>query len=287
MSEKMRQSYNKIEIEGWVNKKNIEEKNNEGKEFISGTIEIRTSETNIVPISLYANKYTKENKENSVYKGIRTIKNDYIDSTEVETWKEADKVRLNLGQIRSHDYVGKDKEIHTNLNYITNFVNRINSDKFEPKSKFACEIIYKGTREETRNGDETGRGFIDGFIVDYNGKLQPVFFVVGEKMWNKVEDRFEPGETLYIHGDIVEDVVEKTIEKEVEFGENEIRVIKISIHERQVRGIDRVDDEKTYNKKDIKKALEQRQKDLEDLKNRKLFNSDNDEDNVSDDDLPF
>jgi hypothetical protein len=292
--EKMRQSFNKVEVEGWVNKKTIEEKTNEttGAEYISGVVEIRISETNIIPIELYANKTKKDGKPNSIYKGIKTIKEEYVSATQAGKWQDADKVRVTTGFIRSNDFVGKnDNEVHTGVKYSSNFINRVTDDTFEPKATFSCEVIFSGDREETKDGDATGRGFIDCFYVDYNGKINPVSFAVPEKYWGKVQGELEKGETLTVHGDIMSNAVTKTIITEMDFGEDEERVITTSIKERLIKGLKRVDEEKAYKTKDIKKAIQQRQKDLKELTTKPDFSKDvntsNDGVIIDEDDLPF
>ncbi len=291
--EKMRQSFNNVKVEGWVNTKKIEEKTgDDGKEYISGSLDIRTSETNIVTIELYANKYTKEGKANSIYKGIKTINEEYQTATQVGKWEDADKVRVSSGFIRSNDFIGKnDNELHTGVKYSSNFVNRVTDDTFDPKATFNCEVIFNAEREETKEGDTTGRGFLDCFCVDYNGKLNPVSFVVPEKLWGKVQGELEKGETITAYGDILSNATTKTIVVEMDFGEDEERVITNTIKERVIKGIKRVDDEKAYKAKDFKKAMQQRQQDLEALKVKKDFGADNNDNKgsfeIDEDDLPF
>ena len=48
----------------------------------------------------------------------------------------------------------------------------------------------------------------------------------------------------------------------MDFGEDEERVITRTVKERLIKGVKRVEDEKAYKAKDFKKALQQRQKDL-------------------------
>ena len=291
--EKMRQSVNIVKVEGWVNKKTLEEKTgDDGKEYISGTVEIRTSETNIVPIELFSYKFTKEGKENSVYKGMQTIIKEYVAATDVSKWQDADKVRVTTGFIRSNDFIGRnDNEIHTRVKYSSNFINRVTDDSFEPKSVFSCEVIFSGDREETKEDDSTGRGFLDCFCVDYNGKINPVSFIVPEKYWGKIQGELEKGETIIVHGDIVSNSETKTITIEMDFGEDEERVITRTVKERLIKGVKRVEDEKAYKAKDFKKALQQRQKDLESLKTKEQFEAkETKDDNIifdESDDLPF
>lgn len=287
---KLRQSGNVITIEGWVNSVDIEESpDKSGKEKISGTVEIRTNETNIIPVELFSYKLTKEGKENSIFKGIQTIAKEYKTASQVEKWEDADKVRVGNGEIRINEYVGRDKEIHSAVRYSTNFVNRV-KDNFKPQSTFSCEIVYRGEREELKNDESTGRGFIDGYIVDYSGNLKPVSFLVNKKVWKKAEGAFEKGETLYVTGDILSVAETKIIKIEMEFGDDEERVVTRRVRERLITGIKRVEEDKTYEKDDLNKAAKQREKFLEELKAKAEFAGDdkrNNDDEDPDGELPF
>ncbi len=292
--EKLHQSVNQVIIQGWVNKKEIEETTKDGKEFIRANIDIRTSETNIIPVEMFAARLTKDGRENSIYKGIGTIGKEYADATQVEKWQDATKVRITAGQIRSNDFLGQnDEEIHTSVKYNTNFMNRVNDgDDFVPQAKFNIEVIFVGDREETKDGDPTGRGFIDAYYVDYNGKLNSVYFTVPEKFWNKVQGELEKGETIYVYGDIVSSVITKTITVEADFGSDDERIIHNTVKERIVKGLKRVEEEKSFEKKLIKEAMKQRVKDLEGLKAKGLFTGNSGETKKAevindDNELPF
>lgn len=291
MSEKtkMRQSFNQVNIEGWMNSKTIKEGSKNGKDYISGKVEVRLDETNIIEVEMFANKFTKEGKENSIYKGIQTIDKEYVAATDVENWKEAQKVRVKNGQVRVNDFV-KNNEVISAVKYGSNFMNRV-TDEFNPHAKISLEIIFKGTREEMKNEESTGRGYLDGFIVDYSGNMQPISFVVPKKYWGKVEDKFEKGETLYVACDIVNTAETKTIKTEMEIGEDEEKIITRNIKERVITGIKRVDnDERIYSKGDIKEGMVKRGKFLEDLKTKNKFEDSkqgNEEVEINEDELPF
>lgn len=291
MSEKtkMRQSFNQVNIEGWMNSKTIKEGSKNEKDYISGKIEVRLDETNIIEVEMFANKFTKEGKENSIYKGIQTIDKEYVAATDVENWKEAQKVRVKNGQVRVNDFV-KNNEVISAVKYGSNFMNRV-TDEFNPHAKISLEIIFKGTREEMKNEEPTGRGYLDGFIVDYSGNMQPISFVVGEKIWNKIDGEFEKGETLYIACNIANTVETKTVKTEMQFGEDEEKVVVRNIKERVITGIKRVDsDEKIYSKGDIKEGMVKRGKFLEDLKTKNKFEENENKqghEEIDDDSLPF
>lgn len=292
MAEKiqLRQTENNVIVEGWVNKVDIEEKTDiNGKDLIAGTVEIRTSETNIVPIEMFSYKLTKEGKENQIYKGIQTIKKEYKSATQVEKWDQADKVRVTTGEIRINEYYGKDEQIHSNPRYSSNFINRVRDDnEFEPKAKFSTEFIYLGEREELKNNESTSRGFINGFIVDFAGNLKPVSFLLSEKVWKKAEGAFEKGETLYVTGKILSIAETKVIKIEMQFGDDEERVITRRVRARLITGIKRIED-KAYEKEDLKKAAKQREKYLEELKNKATFGDKNEDSEVPFDEseIPF
>jgi len=276
----MRVSENRLTIEGILNSKKMEiKKDKNGRELISGVLEVRVDETNIVPIEVFSYALTKENKENAVFKGLITVMDEYKAIEEVG-FEQADKIRITAGQIKTNEFVGQDNEIHSSVRYTTNFINRVTDNTFSPKAEFRLEMIIKGLRAEIKDGEETGRGFIDGYYVDFAGNLQPCTLVAEGKAWAKMEDKIEKGQTVLFWGNIVNTVTTKTVKIEADFGEDEEKVITRSIKERLIKGAKFVEEEKKYTKEDIAKAIKVKQQYYEDLKMRKVLGEteSNDED---------
>ena len=289
MVEKMRESRNIVYIEGWLHKKELQFESKNGKVCIMGTLEVRTDETNIIPVDVFAYELTKDGRTNTVFKGLQTVNNDYIDGTEVSNWKEATKVRITSGKIRTNEYIGKnDNEVHIAVRYTTNFVNRVNDETFTPNASFRTEIILKNMRDETRNGDETGRGIIEGYYVDFSGNIMPVNYIIDNpKMWEKIQGAIEKGSTIIVHGDIINKAETKEIVIESDFGEPERRIVTNTVRERVVKGIKYVEEGKEYIKEQIKAALEAKAKYYEQMKNDAQFNKNMNNNDDLDSDLPF
>jgi len=275
---KLRQSANSYFIDGWLNKKAVTESSKNGKDYIRAVIEIRTEEDNIISVEMFANKLTKDGRENAIYKGIQTIDKEYVSATEADGgWENATKVKVTKGQITSNDFIpSNDTEVHTATKYSTNFVNRVrDTDTFEPQAKFDLEIIFLRDREETKDGDSTGSGFIDGYFVDYNGSLNPISFLIPSEYWESVHEEFEKFQTLIMHGNIFSKITRATFATSVNYGVSENRPTQNTIKQRVMTGITVVDNDiKIYDKDLILKALAQREKDLQLLKDKNYLSSD-------------
>lgn len=292
---------NEVFIEGWLNKKSLQIKNLGKGNFISGKIEVRTDENNIIPVEVYATEYVKDKedpnkqKPNSIYIGLKTVMDEHIDATQVDDWRKADKVRINSAQVRVNEWV-KDGQILSAVKYNSNFISRVTDDTFKPQGIFKTEVITRKLRAELKDNEETGKGYLDAYIVDYNGVLRPISFATTDKVWKGFQKKLEEegGETLLVWGNLISTVEVIRISTEAEFGEDEDRVITRPVKQRVIIGASLIDNESTYDEKDIKKALKAKEKEYEKMKSeadsKKLFNGkedgDNDDDDIGDD-LPF
>lgn len=283
----LKQTGNRVNIEGWLNSKEYEIKvDRKDKEFISGTINIKVAEENIIPVEVFSYAKKKDGGDNVVFKGLQTVFNDTVAANETDDPNEVTKIRITAGEIRINDFANANNEIISAVKYNTNFINRVNDNTFEPKAKFDVEMIVQKFRPEVKDDEETGAGYVDGFIVDYSGNVKPLTLKAPKGVYEKLEGTVEKGNVINFWGDIVNSVETKTIVIEADFGEDQERVVTNSRRERLIVGAKYSD--KEFEKKDIKEAFEQREKYLQSLidKKRGTFTGGNTE--VEDDDeLPF
>lgn len=282
-----KETLNKIFIEGVLNKKEFRTGEKNGNNFIAGTLEVKINDENIIPVEVFSFEKTKDGKWNKIFDGLNTVKNEYVSITDVDNPEKASKIRISAGQIRVDEFLGNDKQLHQGIKYTTNFVNRV--DKIDPKAEFEIEFIIKGFRSEIVNDEETGNGYVDGWIITYQGDLKPLTLKAKKSLYEKLEMNVEPREVLKVWGKIVNNVVTETITEEAEFGESKEKIVTNTKKERVIDGAKR--STRIIEDEEWQQLMKQREKFVETMKGKESFEKQNEKEfgfeDDDDEDLPF
>lgn len=271
----LKEALNELTVEGVLHEKNLEIKTEDGKNMISGTISIKTSETNIVTLRVSQNEYTKAGKPNSVYAGLVTVKDEYKSVAEVGN-ELADKVRVTKGQI--NPYHNKNTNADT-VGFKTNFINRVKDEStFDPKAELDVELYISSitgetSKEEETRGEETGRAIIRGWMPTYNG-IEPLTFVVPEEYADDIREEYKSGDTVLISADVINSKVEKKQTIPVKIGKPKVKKITSYKNELLLTGISESYEERKengeavepYNRDAIQKAIAEREIKIEEAK---------------------
>jgi len=286
----IREALNEVFIEGILKEKNLElatVNSEKGKQdVIRGELIITTDEKSEHKVRVFANKLTKDNRENSVYKGLVTVMEEYVSiadalkngATAEEAKNSATKVRITKGRLGINDYYTPTGELRSYPQITTNFVNRVDETKgFTPKAEFTVEMFFKAIKKEIKNEEETGRLIIEGIVPMYGGVVAPITFVAGdEDTVNYLEMNYEVGKTGKVWGEIV-NVVETTVKVEKGFGKSKEKIIVNVLNELEITGGEEEqydeDDERSYSVDVIKAALAERDIYLDELKKKSKDNS--------------
>ncbi len=200
----LREADNSVFIEGIVSELNLEVKQIQGKDAITGNIVIEIGDDAICTVDVFANKFKKDSTdENSVFKGLSTVMNEYKSIAKVGK-EEADKVRISGAKIAINDYY-VNEVLKSDVKVQTNFVNRLKTgEEFDPKAEFEVEVfIHKINDQIDSNGDLTGNKIISGLVPVYDGKIVPMEFIVKEpELIQGIESLYEPGQTVKLYGDV-------------------------------------------------------------------------------------
>lgn len=260
----LRQAENEVVVEGVLQEVKLEErKTADGREFIGGEINVEKSESEVLTFRVFSMKLKKDGTENGIYKGLKTVKDEYLSVAKVGK-EEADKVRITAGQLGINDYVGGDGQIKSYPELSTNFINRIQSnDVFDPKAEFAVELFVHSVVEETdREGEETGRIKLKGFVPQFGGGIAPLEFVAEGEGAEYIRDTYEKGHTVKIYGDIINKVEITESFEEVGFGKPKKNTKRNFVREYLITGGSEPYDEenkKAYSVDTIKQALTERE----------------------------
>lgn len=268
----LRQGFNEVTIEGVLQEIKINEYNNDGKKSLSGKILIQKEEGSIHEISVYQNEKTKDGKDNAIYKGLETIKNEYKSIAAVGK-EEADLVRATQAELNTNDYVGQDGKLRSFTKTKANFINRVQTvDNYEPKANFDVELfITKISKEISREGEETGRLIVEGVVPVYGGKVSPQTFIAVGEGAEFIDSEYEKGQTVRIYGDIINNVEITRTEVAAAFGKPKVTIKEKFIREFLILGGEEPYDEedvKSFSPELIKAALVEREAYLEELLNK-------------------
>jgi hypothetical protein len=268
----LREAVNQVIIEGILQEIRLEETTVNDKTAITGEIDIRTDDHSVHTLRVFSYKYKQDGSENSIYKGLQTVMNEYKSIAQYGK-EDADKVRVTAGKLGVNEYYGQDGQLKTFPQLSTNFINRVQAnDEFNPRAEFEVELYVHSVIDEIKNDEETGRAIIKGYLPLYGGKIVPLQFVVeNEKAVDYVKDNYEAGSTVKIYGDIRNSVIVTKTTEEVAFGKPKEKIKSTTVREYVVTGGSEPydeDDSRAYSKDVIKKALVERETYLEELKNK-------------------
>ncbi len=189
----MKESLNQVFLTGVLVKKELEEvdadvKNAQGQvigkdKAIRGTVVIRTADGSENEVKYYAARLTKKGTENSLFKGLQTVINEY---KALEQFPDsADIVKIGSGKLSINDYKGSDGEVKSFNEIKANFINRVESKDLEAtplESKFEVEGVIDGFSDEIIKEQPTGNVIVKLSAIGYEGTLIPLKLTVPQPL---------------------------------------------------------------------------------------------------------
>lgn len=273
------QSENLVRIEGILSEINLEEssfnKNGQNVPCIRGTVDIKVNYTYkdkkydvVVPVSVFASKYTNAGKENPAYTAARYVLTDYT-SIAATNEEEADRIRIPNASIAENSFYSGGSLI-SGIRINGSFFNRVKREEFEPSATFTATIVIANMTDEVdSDGVETGNLIIQGILVQYGERADVVkFIVIDPSAVAYIKSHWNIKDTVKINGVINYSSKTEYIEEEVGFGEpmrfpRTITVRELIITSGSPHGLD---SEFTYDEEELSKALAARKNRLEQQK---------------------
>jgi hypothetical protein len=259
----LKQSELKVNVEGVVseialvkNDPNRDSKKIEpGVDNISGTVTVKTDDTNFIRFMVSVNSKTKAGADNKIYAGIETVMTEYKSIADVGE-EEADKVRITNGDL--NPFTSRN-DGSPQIGYKTNFFNRIKGE-YNPHAEFEAEIYISGiVPEMDKDGDETGRILVKGWGVTYSS-IEPITLIAPKELADAVESTYEVGQTAKFFGDIINSRVEKITEIPMAIGKPKQKVETSYKNELIITGASEpYDEENAYKADSIKLAIQERE----------------------------
>jgi hypothetical protein len=223
-------------------------------------------ETSIVPVSMFANKYTKDNKPNPGWTQINDLQN--YPSVQSVGLADAVTLRITKANLRENNYVSKTTGQLINMWQLnTSFVNTTNNTP--NTASFVIDIYIMSIDDELdRDGEPTGRLKIQGGIVQYGGTLDVLNFVVeNPDSVNFIRANWEVNDTVTVKGRIRVTTAEEKKTSSSSWGEDVPETSVRTIRELVITTGDDCgkDEEFAYSPEDIKKIYQVRKARLEQM----------------------
>jgi len=275
----LKEGFNKVQIEGVLNSitcreddTTIQTKDGERKcKYIALTLEIKTSDDNLVPVEAYSKSLRKDGEANKIYKSLQTIKG-YNSMGEVGD--KADNLSVSTGQLTENLFVTDDLTVVKQAKIRSNFFNRA-LGQVSPKANFNIEGFVLKT-EDGMDSDGVDNGTLKVFlgVVKYAGRIDVLEFdIETEKGVSFFKQYVKTGDTLKVGGNLIfsKKVIKETVdESDVGFGEPIVSERTISNRKLVITTASKpYDKELAYDKDEIQAAILQREEFIEEQKQTK------------------
>jgi hypothetical protein len=176
------QAVNKLNLVGKLMDVNFGEgKLSDGRPYQRATVTIRVTqklfgkdETSDIPIGMFATEFTSTGKPNPAWKSINDLK--LMKTAQNVGIDAASRVRITGASLQENNFVSRTGQLITGWQIRGSFISEVGVSDV---ATFSVDIYIMDIHDEiNREGDTTGRLIVKGGIVQYNGKLDVVEFIV-------------------------------------------------------------------------------------------------------------
>lgn len=211
---------NTVMITGALVKNGLELKtNDEGDEYISGSLVLRSDDGSEHQVDYFSYRYKKDenkkftNEESGLYKGYVTIMEEYRGMDQLQDGELPTVVKIGQGQFTDNIFISKEGNLIESNKIRATFANRVDEDKIETTPKtatFQVSGYIKDIKDETlKNGTITGNKLLYIDTIGFGGTITPVkLTVVKDKVQDFMSAGFYPMGTGKFAGKIVNTVEE-------------------------------------------------------------------------------
>ena len=273
MENQVRVCENEAVIVGRLKEKKINfNRTAEGKVMATGYLVLATENQygkGEVRVSVMQNALTKDNKENSLYKGLVTVDNEYKSLKETGDIETADLIKI-TGSLNDETYYSVKKgEFVEKIGTRATFVNRIERvDKSGETVEDKVNVALEGYIAEIKPAnDELEVKFI---TIGYGGVAVPVTAFVPKELVVPFQGRHQVGQTTTLYIAIVNTVETTKVEKEVGFGVGFGEKIERTIIKNIIFGGGAINYNQAYTQDQVRQALALREVKLEEKKTKAI-----------------
>lgn len=255
---------NKVNIVGLLSENNIEQREKDGRKYVTGNIKVQISPDNIVPINVFSFENTKTGAKNPSYTQIMNLYEKGISLAACGgDVTKASKIRANTCRFEENMFASRFNGNVVSSTRITGSFFTLGSSE-DPKATFNCGIFIKAIKDEVDNeGEETGRLLIEGIIEQYNRWDSMTFIAESKQAVDYIRSNWEKGDTVSISGKIVSRTITQTVTSGDEGGFGEPEEETRTYHRIEyiiTSGSEPKEDEFAYDKEKVKEGLADRER---------------------------
>lgn len=289
-----RKAQNVVKIEGILSEIDLKPtaftRGGEQVEAIGGSIKVLVKqEVNgepvdlEIPVHMFSSKFTKNGKINPAYESIEKIKNEFVSIAACGSAVNADRVRINNGEIRMNEFIGQ-KGLVSMPRVHSSFASRVIGD-FNPEATFSLEFMVSSIAHATDAEGvelEPTKLNINVIVPQYTSEGATTMNVdlmtlnaVAPGVINAVENYWEVGKCYKASGRLNFSSRTEEVLEEVDFGEPQRTVRTINVNELIVTGGSQapLEGDFAFDINDIKAGVAARKQRLEDMKSGKISKS--------------
>lgn len=272
MENQIRVCENKAIVVGKLKEKNINFISKDGKLMATGYLVIVTNTKygkGEIRVSVLQNALTKDGKENTLYKGLQTVQNEYKSILQVGSEEAADLVKIE-GNLTDDTYFNtKKNEFVEKIGIRASFINRIERvDKAGKTIEDCSKVALEGYIAEINQHEEELQ--VKFVSVGYGGVAVPVECYIPKQLVIPFQGRHQVGQTTTLNFDIVNSVETNKVQEEVGFGEGLGEEITRTITKNVVFGGGAIDYTNGYTNEDVQQSMSRRAAVLDTKKEKAL-----------------
>ena len=255
---------NKVNIVGLLSENNVEQREKDGRKYVTGNIKIQITPENVIPINVFAFENTKAGTKNPAYTQIMSVCDKGISLAACGgDVTKATKVRANTCRFEENMFASRFNGNIISSTRVTGSFFTLGASE-DPKAVFTCGINIRSIKEEVNNdGEETGRLLVEGAIEQYNRWDILTFIAESQQAVDYIRANWEKGDTVSISGRIVGKTITQTVTSDNEggFGEPEEETRTYHRIEYEITsGGEPNEDEFAYDKDKVKEGLADRER---------------------------
>lgn len=254
---------NTVNIVGLISEIDVEERDKDGRKYLTGNIKIQTDDNNIVSVNVFSFEKTKKNTINPSYTQIKSVCDKGVSLAAVGgDITKATKIRASGCRLEENMYVSRfSNQVVSTIRISGSFFTLNSPEEF--KAKFNCGIYITNIKEEIVNDEETGRLLIEGLIEQYNRWDKINFIAESQQAVDYIKSNWAIGDTVSISGKIVDKTITQKIVNESEGGfgdpDEEVRTYH-RVEYVITSGGEPKEDDFAYEKEKVKEGLADRER---------------------------
>lgn len=255
---------NRVNIVGILSENNIEQREKNGRNYVTGNLKIQVDPDNIVTINVFSFEDTKAGTKNPAYAQIMSVCEKGISLAAIGgDVSKATKIKAGSCRFEENLFASRFNGNVVSTPRVTGSFFNLGTAE-DAKATFSCGIAINSIKDEVDNeGEETGRLLIEGILEQYNRWDVITFIAENKQAVDYIKANWAKGDTVSISGKIVGKTITRTFTKGGESGFGEPEEETRTYHRVEyivTSGSEPKEDEFAYDKEKVKEGLADRER---------------------------